>query len=196
MASYDAAKTHNSEMDMHNDAVVDDTNRDFQSNAVDSHLDEEEAKKKWLSTAYERGSKKPMRKPLTAPWDVPINNTDMEKLKAGLKARSMDDKWEILVEDPNENGTISLHILRSWLQEECYVLDIVPTPSGDNGGSAKIERITWEGDHAGLQCPAEQAKKEAVVLCRTQVGCELETLPKYPSSVLWDTDDYTKVDAE
>ncbi|KAL9097944.1 MAG: hypothetical protein Q9165_000270 [Trypethelium subeluteriae] len=195
MTSYDAAKTHNSEVDMHNDAIVNDTNRDVQSNADASDLDEEVARKKWFAAAYERGTKKPMKKPLTAPWDVPISNTDMEKLNAGLRARSMDDKWEILVEDPNENGTISLHILRSWLQEKCYILHIVPS-SREKGGSAKIERITWEGDHAGWQCDAEQAKKEAVVLCRSQVGCELETLPKYPSSVLWDSDSYTKMDAE
>jgi hypothetical protein len=94
----------------------------------------------------------------------------------------MDDKWDMLIEDPDENGNISLHILRSWLQEECYILHIVPKLSDDNGGSAKIQSITWEGNKAGLQCDVEQAKKEAVILSRGHLYSEFETLPHYPSS--------------
>src|SRR5690348_7931444 len=96
----------------------------------DVHSDvEEEEMKKWLSTTYERGSKKPMKEPLTAPWGLSISDADVKKLKAGFKSRSMDDKWDMLVEDPDENGHITLHILRSWLQEECYMLHIVPKPN-------------------------------------------------------------------
>ena len=127
-----------------------------------SDVDEEEVKR-WLSTAYERGSKKPMKEPLTAPWSLPISDTDVEKLKVGFKSRSMDDKWDLLVEDPDENGNISLHIIRNWLQEECYILRIVPKPNNDNGGSAKIQSITWEGNKVGLQCGAEQAKSRDCV---------------------------------
>ena len=162
---------------------------------TDKDVDEEEMKK-WLSTTYERGSKKPMKKPLTAPWGLPISDADVEKLKVGFKSRSMNDKWDMLIEDPDENGNISLHILRSWLQEECYILHIVLKPSNDDGGSAKIQSITWEGNKAGLQCDAEQAKKEAVILSRGHLHCEFETLPHYPSSVFWDPSAYKKLDAE
>ena len=141
--------------------------------------------KKWLSTTYERGSKKPMKKPLTAPWGLPISDVDVEKLKVGFKCRSMDDSWDMPIEDPDENGNISVHILRSWLglQEECYILHIVPKPSTDDGRSAKIQSISWEGNKVGLQCDAKQAKKEAVILSRGHLHCEFETLPHYPSSV-------------
>lgn len=162
---------------------------------VHSDVDEEEIKK-WLSTKYERGSKKPMKKPLTAPWDLPISDADVEKLKVGFKCRIMDDKWDMLIEDPDENGNISLHILRSWLQEPCYILHIVPKPSNDDFGSAKIQSITWEGNKAGLQCDAEQAKKETVILTRCHLHCEFEMLPDYPSSVFWDPSAYKKLDAE
>ncbi|KAH6646236.1 hypothetical protein BKA67DRAFT_541212 [Truncatella angustata] len=162
---------------------------------VHSDVDEEEMKK-WLSTTYERGSRKPMKEPLTAPWGLSISDADVEKLKVGFKSRSMDDKWDMLIEDPDENGNISLHILRNWLQEECYILHIVPKPSNDDGGSAKIQSITWEGNKAGLQCDAEQAKKEAVILSRGHLHCEFETLPHYLSSVFWDPRAYTKLDAE
>ncbi|KAK7419308.1 hypothetical protein QQX98_003460 [Neonectria punicea] len=161
---------------------------------ADSEVDEEEMRK-WLSTTYERGSKRPMKEPLTAAWGLPISDADVEKLKVGVKSRSMDDKWDILVEDPDENGNISIHILRSWLQEECYILHIVPKPSNDDGGSAKVQSITWEGNKAGLQCDAEQAEKEAVMLCRGHLHCEFETLPHYPSSMFWDSKAYKRLDA-
>lgn len=78
----------------------------------DAHSDvDEEEMKKWLSTTYERGSKKPMKEPLTAPWGLPISDANVEKLKVGVKSRSMDDKWDMLLEDPDENGNISVHIL-------------------------------------------------------------------------------------
>ncbi|KAF2231420.1 hypothetical protein EV356DRAFT_451993 [Viridothelium virens] len=166
----------------------------FLTTDSDSDVDEEEMKK-WLSTTYERGSKKPMKEPLTAPWGLPISDTDVEKLKVGFKSRSMDDRWDMLIEDPDENGNISLHILRSWLQEECYILHIVPKPHNDDEGNANIQSITWEGNKAGLQCDAEQAK-EAVILSRGGLHCGLETLPHYPSSMFWDTSAYKKLDAE
>jgi hypothetical protein len=161
----------------------------------EDEVDEEEMKK-WLSTAYERGSKKPMKDPLTEPWDLSISDADMEKLKVGFKSKSMDDKWDILIEDPDEDGNISLHILRSWFQEECYILHIVPKPSNDDGGSTKIQSFTWEGNRGGWQCDGEQAKKEAVILCRGRLGCEFEKLPNYPRSMFWDANAYKKVDAD
>ncbi|KAI1442279.1 hypothetical protein F5Y02DRAFT_263629 [Annulohypoxylon stygium] len=170
-----------------------DTIEDIHSDV--GEVDEEEMKR-WLSTAYVRGSKKPMKEPLTAPWGIPISDTDVEKLKVGLKSKSMDDKWDMLVEDPDENGNISIHILRSWLQEECYILHIVPKPSNDDGGGAKVQSITWEGNKAGLQCDAEQAKMEAVILTRGHLRCEFEALPHYPPSVFWQSKAYKKLNAE
>src|SRR6187402_2274583 len=109
----------------------------------------------------------------------------------------MDDKWDVLNEDPDKDGNISIHILRSWLQEDCYILHIVPKPNSDNdGGSAKIQSITWEGNKGGLQCDVEQAKKEAVIVSRMILKCEFETLPDYPSSVLWQSSAYKKLVAE
>ena len=160
-------------------------------------MTDEEAWEKYLSTKYEHSSKKPMKEPLTAPWDVPISDADLEKLKVGVKSRDMDDRWDVLNEDPDKDGNISIHILRSWLQEDCYILHIVPKPNSDNDDeSAKIQGITWEGNKGGFQCDAEQAKKEAVIVSRMILNCEFETLPDYPSSVLWQSSAYKKLDAE
>ncbi|KAI1799281.1 hypothetical protein F4811DRAFT_114312 [Daldinia bambusicola] len=182
-------------MASHRDAEQEEPTTELSVTDSGSEMDEEEIKA-WHSTAYKRGSKDPMKKPLTASWGLPISDADLAKLKVGVKSRSMDDKWDILVEDPDEKGNVSIHIIRSWLQEECYILHIVPRPSSDEDESAKIESITWEGNKAGLQCEAEQAEKEAVMLCRGHLHCEFEALPQYPSSTFWDSKAYKKVDAE
>jgi hypothetical protein len=47
-----------------------------------------------------------------------------------------------------------------------------------------------------LQCDAEQAKKEAVMVSRWILHCEFETLPHYPSEVMWQSSGYKRLDAE
>lgn len=190
------------------EGVDDDEDEDF----VDPYegMDDEAAMKKWLSTGYERGSQKPMKLPLTAPWDIPISDADVAKLKVGFKSQSMEDRWELLVENPDEDGGMSIHIFRSWLMEECYVLHIIvlkeETVSGNDdsnsGGSrsrsasgAKIHRITWEGNKAGLQCDAAQARKEAVMVARWILNCEFEALPHYSSKEFWQSSGYKKLEA-
>lgn len=139
---------------------------------------------------------KPMKEPLTASWDLPISDADVEKIKVGFKSFSMDDKWDLLVEDSDENGNISVHIIRNWLQEDCYILHTVPKPSNDDGTSAKIQGITWEGNKAELQCSEEQAKIEAVMLCRGWLHCEFENLPHCPASMFWASSGYKKLDVK
>lgn len=160
-----------------------------------SDVDEEELNE-WLSPTYKPlfFAERPMKEPFKASWGLSISDADVEKLKAGFKSQSMDDKWDLLVEDPDKNGGMSIHIVRNWLQEEAYILHVIPKPSNDDGGSATIQGITWEGNKGGLQCGAEQAQKEAVMLCRGWLGCEFETLPQYPSSVFWDPSAYIKLD--
>jgi hypothetical protein len=157
---------------------------------------DEEAMNEWLSARYDRRSRKPMKAPLTSPLNLPISDLDLEKLKVGVRSRDMDDKWDILVEDPDEDGSVSIHIIRSWLQEECYIFHIIPGSCNDDGGSAKIKSITWEGNKGGWQCGPEQAMKEAVMLARGHLDCEFENLPEYPSSMFWESSAYTRLEAE
>lgn len=109
------------------------------------NLTEEEAWEKFLSTAYERGSKKPMKAPLTALWGLLLSDADVAKLKVGYKSQSMDNKWDLLVEDPDENGGFSVHIFRNWLQEECYVLHVMVSdpPSDKDDGYDAGERSAY-----------------------------------------------------
>ncbi|KAH7087397.1 hypothetical protein FB567DRAFT_524965 [Paraphoma chrysanthemicola] len=144
----------------------------------DINLEEdEEFWERWRSNTYERKMVKPMKKPLTAPLDLAISDSDVEKLKAGFRPQSQDDKWAWLIED--ENGIISIHIIRHFVHEEVYILHITPKPSNDDGASAKIHSITWEGDMNGIQNNEEQAKKNVVILARVILKCDFEALPHY-----------------
>lgn len=144
----------------------------------DSNLEEdEEFWKRWHLNTYEPKLVKPMTKPLTAPLDLAISDSDLEKLKAGFRPRSQDDKWAWLVE--NKNGKISVHIIRHFVQEEVYILHIVPKSSKDNSANAKIDSITWEGDMNSTQNDVEQAKKNIVILARVILKCDFEMLPQY-----------------
>jgi hypothetical protein len=145
------------------------------SNAHSNEEEDEEFWNRWLLNTYERKLVKPMKKPLTAPWDLTVGDSDMEKLKAGFRPRNMDDKYAWLIED--ENGNTSIHIIRYFVQEEVYILHIAPKSSNDNSGSAKIHSITWEGDMIGKQDDEEQAKKNVVMLARLILKCDFENAP-------------------
>ncbi|XXH01432.1 hypothetical protein Hte_007792 [Hypoxylon texense] len=201
MASHSNAEQVKPKEEVSTSDIISDVEEDTESEPdvnedTDSDYDEEEEMKKWLSARYTRGSEKPMKEPLTVSWGLPISDADVEKLKVGFRSQSMDDKWSILVEEPDENGNLSIHIIRWLVHEECYILHIVPKPSNNDGGSAIIQSITWEGNKAGLQCDAEQAQKEAVILCRGHLHCEFEALPHYPRSMFYDQRHYRKLAAE
>jgi hypothetical protein len=147
------------------------------SNAHSDVEEDEEFWKRWRSNTYERKLVKPMKKPLTAPLDLAVSDSDVEKLKAGFRPRNQDDKYAWLIED--ENGNISIHIIRHLVQDDDYILHITPKSSNDNGASAKIHSITWEGDMNGIQNDVEQAKRNVVVLARVILKCDFETLPHY-----------------
>ncbi|KAK7218937.1 hypothetical protein V2G26_006940 [Clonostachys chloroleuca] len=159
---------------------------------VDVEPATEEEIRLWWTARYDRSIVKPIDEPLTAPWGLPVSSKDLEKLKAGFRTRSMDDKWDLLVEDPDDKGNISLHILRNWEYAELFILHIV---SNEDSGGAVIQHITWEGNWNGHRCEAEQAQKEAVILCRLFLKCEFETVPQYPSSVMWSPEAYKKLGA-
>jgi len=150
---------------------------------VDSNVEEdEEFWERWRSKTYERKLVKPMKKPLTAPLDLAVSGSDLEKLKAGFRPQSQDDKWAWLIED--ENGNLSIHIIRHFVQKEVYILRIASNPSHDNDANAKIHSITWEGDMNGVQNDVEQAKKNVVILARVILKCDFETLPRYASETV------------
>ncbi|KAH7390860.1 hypothetical protein DE146DRAFT_758304 [Phaeosphaeria sp. MPI-PUGE-AT-0046c] len=137
--------------------------------------EDDEFWKRWKLNTYERKMVKPMKKPIIAPLDLAISDSDMEKLKAGFRSRNLDDKYSWLIEE--ENGNLSIHVIRNLVREEVYILHIAPKPSNDNSTSATIHSITWEGDLNGIHNDLETAKKTVVGLARVILNCDFETLP-------------------
>jgi hypothetical protein len=122
-----------------------------------------------------------MEAPATASWNLSISDADFERLKAGFEALDMNQRWEIIVKDLDENGIISIHISRSWTEEDQYILAVKPS----DGGSTKITSITWEQNKGEIRVGEERAKKEAVIVCRMVLRCDFDTLPLYDRKILW-----------
>jgi len=131
---------------------------------------------------YERELVKPMKKPLTAPLDLALSDSDVSKLRAGFRPRSQDDKWAWLIERGDDSNVISVHVIRHFVHEEVYVLHIaLESSNSSNGKSARIRSITWEGEWNGVRNDVGPAKRNVVVLARSILGCDFETLPRYAS---------------
>lgn len=118
-----------------------------------------------------------MKQPATAPWGLRISDSDLERLKAGFKPKDQDDKWYFYVSATER--PISVHIARSAFNIDFYVLHVVTKPSNDSSGGsiAEIASITWGKDRGCLS--DEQAKKEAVMISRSVLGCDFDALPQY-----------------
>ena len=123
-----------------------------------------------------------MVEPATALWGLSISDADFEKLKAGFKSTSMDDKWDVSVADVDQSGNISITLSRSWTGKKHYILAVKPS---DGSSGVEIEAITWEQDKGGIHISEEQGKKEAVILCRALLDCDFDKLPHYDTSLLW-----------
>jgi hypothetical protein len=130
-----------------------------------------------------------MQEPATASWGLRISNTDFEKLKAGLQPQDQDDKWHVYISN-KEQSTISIHVARSAFNIEVYVLHIVIKPDddidSDNGSIVEIASITWETNINGYRVFEEQAKKEVVMITRSNLECDFDALPEYDPDDMWD----------
>jgi hypothetical protein len=118
-----------------------------------------------------------MNEPRTVPWGVRISNDDFTKMKAGFEGSSQDDKWRFRASDQSDSGNTSITITRAGLRKDFYILHIKGDDVGD--GSRIIEEFTWDHHIQKTDIPEERAKREAVVLSRNILGCELKALPDY-----------------
>ncbi len=75
--------------------------------------------------------------------------------------------------DLDQDGNIS--ICRSWTNRELYRLAVKPSEGGTN---VKIEAIIWE-QNQGDRISEEQAKIDAVILCRQIIECDFAAAPDY-----------------
>ncbi|KAJ1323500.1 hypothetical protein MN608_10744 [Microdochium nivale] len=116
-----------------------------------------------LPSSERRATHAAMHSPAIASWHVPLSAADFARLKAGLQARGMDDRWEFSAypdddDSDGDDGTrhpgerLAVHIVRSWLNQEIYRLHIVgPDPGGhaptlNHGTSAAAAAVGGGGD--------------------------------------------------
>ena len=93
----------------------------------------------------------------------------------------MNQRWEIVTKGPDEHGITSIHISRSWTEEDQYILAVKPNEEG----GAKITSITWEQNKGEVHVDEERGKKEAIIVCRMVLKCDFEALPAYDRKILW-----------
>ncbi|KAI3399788.1 hypothetical protein diail_5584 [Diaporthe ilicicola] len=82
--------------------------------------------------------------------------------------------------DLHQGGNISIR--RTWTNIELYRLVVIPR---DGNASAKITAITWE-QHPNSSMSEEQAKIDAILLCRDIAGCDLSAAPAYETELFSD----------
>jgi hypothetical protein len=126
-----------------------------------------------------------MEAPATASWDLSISNADFEKLKAGFESEVMEQRWDIVAKEPDENGIISVHVSRSWTEEDQYILAVKPSV---DGGGGKITSITYELNQGEVRFNEERAKRGVVIVCRMVLKCEFDSLPLYDRKLLYAED--------
>ncbi|KAM0664309.1 hypothetical protein MY8738_005607 [Beauveria namnaoensis] len=119
----------------------------------------------------------PIQKPATAPWDLQVSETDLRKLRIGFMPESMEDKWLCYSTPDDASGAFFVQLCRSWTKTEQMVLKVQPAVAGSDSAheaSATITEITWEAQDADLDLDQEEAKENAVMVCKGILGCTLE----------------------
>lgn len=122
----------------------------------------------------------PMDDPATGTWNLSISESDLDKLKAGYLSQGMEEKWDFKTEEADAHGRITLRVSRSWTGIEHYLLHL------ETGGRGpKIHSITWSQNVGDIRLTEEQAKINAVILCRCWLGCVFLEVPHLDESLMW-----------
>jgi hypothetical protein len=123
-----------------------------------------------------------MQEPMSAAWGLVLSDADWAKLRGGLQARDMDDRWLYNVDPVDVSGVVTIHVQRSWTGIELYAIHVRPAHDGE---PTRIIAITWEQNKNGILITEEQAKIEVTILTRSSLGCVFEQLPDYDMDLMW-----------
>ncbi|KAL1904048.1 hypothetical protein Sste5344_010221 [Sporothrix stenoceras] len=107
-----------------------------------------------------------MEEPMSAAWGLVLSDADWEKLRVGLQAYEMEDRWLYNVDEIDVSGVITIHIQRSWTGIEIYAIHVKPRRDEEPDEPTRIIAITWEQNKNGILITEEQAKIEVAILTR------------------------------
>jgi hypothetical protein len=102
----------------------------------------------------------------------------------GFQPKDMDDKWAVIVDDPDAQGNTVVRVIRSWLSEEFFTLTI---EAGNFGNTeveewAKIVDISWTPNFFQSRVIDEaEAKRWAKSMLKGCMGCEFKDWIIYTS---------------
>lgn len=98
---------------------------------------------------------------------------EMEEAEEEERTEKAPPARVVTEEDMAQGGNISIR--RTWTNTEHYRLVLSVQPS-EGGTIRKIKAITWE-QHKDLLVSEEQAKTDVVLLCRSDLECDLAAAP-------------------
>lgn len=109
----------------------------------------------------------------TVAWNVPLSPTDINSLIAGFRPESMDDKWFIYSEGPNDRGKLLVNLHRSWtgIKVAQVVVDVT-------SGSEHIDSITWNNGEQTSRLSSHEAKETVAGTFKWVLGV------KFPEAAL------------
>jgi hypothetical protein len=115
--------------------------------------------------------------PLTADWRCTITYSDYNKMLKGWMGESMDDKWMVFTDTPDNEGNTVVHVCRSWTGIENFSLKIVAgnpneTEAKEWGTTVQISWLEYTRSIPETKVTEEDVKKRARGLCRRLLGCE------------------------
>jgi len=115
-----------------------------------------------------------------------------KKLKVRFKSQSMDDKWEMLIEDLDENRNLPIYIFRDYysysrsaIKSKYFMLfrDQATISDGGSSNTYPEHQLGREKGAVAMRCRVGQG--EAIILPRGHLSCEFETLPHFRPRFFW-----------
>lgn len=139
--------------------------------------------------SYAEYKKVPMEEPLIASWGLALHPLDVTRLKAGFVSQDMDDKWDIIVEDPDEKNGISVHFMRSWTGREIYTLHLRETVIRNHENKEKKEnKISRQSSKEDQQILASQIDPDNTEAVESGIVPASKTSSFCIDSITWEGD--------
>ncbi|KAF2708437.1 hypothetical protein K504DRAFT_535039 [Pleomassaria siparia CBS 279.74] len=116
--------------------------------------------------------------PAMAQWGRTVTYDDYNKMLQGFRPRSMDDKWTMKADTPEDaQGNTVVHAYFGRQNYEEIALTIVTGDPNETEAKdwATIAKISWKVEHpGGTELTEEDAKARAIRLCKGLLGCAME----------------------